>query len=105
MPTTVPECYVKDVGMASSGSEFALSSLAPLYLGKSVGLCRDVNGDLVFDPSKKVYPKVRYLHDGEKKRILVTGGAAFVGSHLVDRLMMMGHQVTVVDNYFTGIPV
>ncbi len=35
-------------------------------------------------------------------RILVTGGSGFVGSHLVDRLMVAGHQVTVVDNMFTG---
>eukprot|EP00005_Dracoamoeba_jomungandri_P006983 CAMPEP_0174271960 /NCGR_PEP_ID=MMETSP0439-20130205/49584_1 /TAXON_ID=0 /ORGANISM="Stereomyxa ramosa, Strain Chinc5" /LENGTH=305 /DNA_ID=CAMNT_0015362257 /DNA_START=274 /DNA_END=1191 /DNA_ORIENTATION=- len=33
---------------------------------------------------------------------MVTGGAGFVGSHLVDRLMLMGHQVLVIDNYFTG---
>ncbi|KAJ8309846.1 hypothetical protein KUTeg_011711 [Tegillarca granosa] len=37
-----------------------------------------------------------------EKRILVTGGAGFVGSHLVDRLMIEGHEVTVVDNFFTG---
>ena len=36
------------------------------------------------------------------KRVLVTGGAGFVGSHLVDRLMMDGHSVIVVDNLFTG---
>ena len=33
---------------------------------------------------------------------LSTGGAGFVGSHLVDRLMLLGHEVTVVDNFFTG---
>lgn len=32
----------------------------------------------------------------------VTGGAGFVGSHLVDALMADGHEVTVVDNFFTG---
>ncbi|KAJ0091793.1 hypothetical protein Patl1_25040 [Pistacia atlantica] len=35
-------------------------------------------------------------------RILVTGGAGFVGSHLVDRLMERGDNVIVVDNFFTG---
>ena len=42
------------------------------------------------------------LPDHEKKRILVTGGAGFVGSHLVDRLMMEGHEVIVMDNFYTG---
>lgn len=35
-------------------------------------------------------------------RILVTGGAGFIGSHLVDRLIQEGHEVTVVDNLSTG---
>jgi len=36
------------------------------------------------------------------KRILVTGGAGFLGSHLVERLLAEGHEVLCVDNYFTG---
>ena len=32
----------------------------------------------------------------------ITGGAGFVGSHLVDKLMLQGHEVTVADNFFTG---
>lgn len=36
------------------------------------------------------------------KKILVTGGAGFIGSHLCDRLVAQGHHVLCVDNYFTG---
>lgn len=35
-------------------------------------------------------------------RILITGGAGFVGSHLCDRLLADGHEVTVLDNFYTG---
>jgi UDP-glucuronate decarboxylase len=41
------------------------------------------------------------LYDS-RKRILVTGGAGFVGSHLIDRLLGQGHEVLCVDNLFTG---
>ncbi len=37
-----------------------------------------------------------------RKRILITGGAGFLGSHLSERLVDAGHDVLVVDNYFTG---
>src|SRR2546423_7429250 len=36
------------------------------------------------------------------KRILVTGGAGFVGSHLCDRLVAQGHDVICIDNLFTS---
>jgi len=35
-------------------------------------------------------------------RILVTGGAGFIGSHLVEKLLAQGHEVLSLDNYFTG---
>jgi UDP-glucuronate decarboxylase len=37
-----------------------------------------------------------------RKRILVTGGAGFLGSHLCERLVSQGHDVICVDNFFTG---
>jgi len=41
------------------------------------------------------------LYDS-RKRIVVTGGAGFLGSHLIDRLLEQGHEVLCVDNLFTG---
>ncbi len=36
------------------------------------------------------------------KRVMVTGGAGFLGSHLCERLLQEGHEVLCVDNFFTG---
>jgi UDP-glucuronate decarboxylase len=36
------------------------------------------------------------------KRVLVTGGAGFLGSHLCERLIADGHDLLCVDNFFTG---
>ena len=46
--------------------------------------------------------ETKRLADSLRKKILVTGGAGFVGSHLVDLLMSEGHEVVVLDNFFTG---
>lgn len=46
--------------------------------------------------------KTASLPDHKRLKILITGGAGFVGSHLCDKLMMEGHEVTVLDNFFTG---
>ncbi|XP_052800365.1 UDP-glucuronic acid decarboxylase 1-like isoform X1 [Mya arenaria] len=54
------------------------------------------------EKGRKVYPEVPILNYKDRKRILITGGAGFVGSHLTDKLMLQGHEVYVVDNFFTG---
>ena len=41
-------------------------------------------------------------NENERKRILVTGGAGFLGSHLIDRLIDKGDEVICADNLFTG---
>lgn len=42
------------------------------------------------------------MRDVKRKRVLVTGGAGFLGSHLSERLLSQGHEVLCVDNLFTG---
>ena len=36
------------------------------------------------------------------KKVVITGGAGFIGSHLVERLVKLNHKVTVIDNLATG---
>jgi UDP-glucuronate decarboxylase len=42
------------------------------------------------------------MKNTQRKRILVTGGAGFLGSHLCERLLQDGHDVLCVDNFYTG---
>ena len=42
------------------------------------------------------------MRDSSKKRILVTGGAGFLGSHLCERLISDHHDVICLDNCYTG---
>ena len=39
---------------------------------------------------------------GRTRKVLVTGGAGFLGSHLCERLLAQGHEVLCLDNFFTG---
>ncbi|KXS19423.1 NAD(P)-binding protein [Gonapodya prolifera JEL478] len=80
-----------NVGNEAQGTNFPLSLLRSLYLPSSGHV--DVAA---------AHAAVRKLPDVKRKRILVAGGAGFVGSHLVDRLMLMGYEVIVADNLFTG---
>ena len=42
------------------------------------------------------------MRNGLRKRIMVTGGAGFLGSHLCERLLLEGNELLCVDNFFTG---
>lgn len=52
--------------------------------------------------NRDLFGLVKRLPEDKRKRILITGGAGFVGSHLVDSLMLDGHEVIVCDNFYTG---
>ncbi|XP_060191619.1 UDP-glucuronic acid decarboxylase 4-like [Lycium barbarum] len=100
------------IGIAISVAAFTVvnSASSPSLSGDTI------SSDLVSLPRRRTYELVsdesnHNVNAGGKVplglkrknlRVLVTGGAGFVGSHLVDRLMERGDSVIVVDNFFTG---
>ncbi|KAL1822653.1 hypothetical protein DCAR_0310474 [Daucus carota subsp. sativus] len=94
-----------------------LSTFTPSDAGSAASLPKSVS---LFDrealPSRKTYPRstagmmMQQQRNGripvgigrKRMRIVVTGGAGFVGSHLVDKLIARGDDVIVIDNFFTG---
>ena len=80
-----------------------MSASAPERSYPSVLLARDRAGGILTDRGKFTALESRVARSALlTKRILVTGGAGFVGSHLCERLLAAGHEVLAVDNYFTG---
>lgn len=89
---------IRTVGSDDCDSRVDLAQLQAIYFNRP-----SLDGDKMLRVSRTgEYPAVRALSLSEKKRIVVTGGAGFVGSHLVDRMMLLGHQVICIDNFFTG---
>ena len=61
-----------------------------------------MGSNVIIERPNNSYPQTKPRSEGNRLRILVTGGTGFVGSHLVDKLMKEGHEVIALDNYFTG---
>ncbi|KAG9443808.1 hypothetical protein H6P81_015148 [Aristolochia fimbriata] len=101
------------VGMALATLVFTLAPRAPLSPVKSTRpttsdftALESLSHRVAFEtqPSYSFNPGGKIPLGLKRKglRIVVTGGAGFVGSHLVDRLIKRGDSVIVVDNFFTG---
>ncbi|KAJ0258096.1 UDP-glucuronic acid decarboxylase 2 [Hirschfeldia incana] len=86
-PTPIHSDPLYGYGMRSSESSSSLAQRRIEYVRGGMG---SVGGKIPLGLKRKGL------------RVVVTGGAGFVGSHLVDRLMARGDKVIVVDNFFTG---
>ncbi|GJN88521.1 hypothetical protein Rhopal_001487-T1 [Rhodotorula paludigena] len=106
--------YLNPILSPTSSSSFARSA-APAPASASTHTRTDSVTTECYGPStvrdwpaavafttRTTFPPVKKLAPQQRKRILVTGGAGFVGSHLVDRLMFLGHDVVVLDSFFSG---
>jgi UDP-glucose 4-epimerase len=64
---------------------------------------RDIIGPSLHDSAHcAAFPADIDVNRGLPMRVLITGGAGFIGSHLSNRLLQMGHEVTIVDDLSTG---
>jgi hypothetical protein len=75
-----------------SKNDASLSSEQIKFLISSEIRSQMIEGAKATHQIAQSYPPVTTLPDSKKLRIVVTGGSGFVGSHLVDRLMMAGHR-------------
>lgn len=62
---------------------------------------QQISTDL-FRPVTRTTGRIPVGITGKRRRVVVTGGSGFVGSHLVDKLINRGDDVIVIDNFFTG---
>lgn len=94
------------VGMLIASTIFILQpSLAKRDIRKNIGGAEKFLSNSGGNSGVQKTTTVSRIVGGVKRqplRIVVTGGAGFVGSHLVDRLLERGDNVIVIDNFFTG---
>ncbi|KAF4661119.1 UDP-glucuronic acid decarboxylase 1 [Perkinsus chesapeaki] len=84
-----------DVEKAEEAEEVSSDTLKSIVAVHSIAGRR-------FSPTEIITKPPRDLPALPKKRILVTGGGGFIGSHMVDFLMQLGHEVICMDNFFCG---
>ncbi|XP_021289032.1 UDP-glucuronic acid decarboxylase 1 [Herrania umbratica] len=84
---------------------FSTDTTTTTTAAASISHTQDSSGSYSTDSNKRFHGKVGRVPVGigrRRMRIVVTGGAGFVGSHLVDKLIGRGDEVIVIDNFFTG---
>ncbi len=67
-----------------------------------LAFCQDKDASIVFSQATLQKERLFMKNYGLAKRVLVTGGAGFLGSHLCKRLLEKGCEVLCVDNFYTG---
>ena len=67
------------------------------YLSPNMSNLTSINISLTEEENRIIDPCL--ANDLDKKRFLITGGAGFIGSHMTKRILDMGHQVIIIDNY------
>ena len=77
--------------------------VAAVALGKNMGyIAQTLRDDTSPQDAVDSVLEKKKMKMASHKRILVTGGAGFLGSHLCEKLLRSGHEVVCVDNFFTG---
>uniref|UniRef100_A0AC34RMG7 UDP-glucuronate decarboxylase n=1 Tax=Panagrolaimus sp. JU765 TaxID=591449 RepID=A0AC34RMG7_9BILA len=93
---------IEQFGMYNSNSEIWTLKQQIDQLQHELGRLQRRMDSRIVEKLSSTYPEVKRKSEQTRKRILITGGTGFVGSHLVDKLMKDGHEVIALDNYFTG---
>ena len=95
----------KSMANVAGGTGKMITKTTGNLMGSLVGTFTDEKYDFV-DENKPMELDSGVLvampENGAKRRVIVTGGAGFIGSHLVDRLVKRDEHVVVLDNFFSG---
>ncbi|XP_023763234.1 UDP-glucuronic acid decarboxylase 1 [Lactuca sativa] len=85
------------ISIADTGRGYQIPSMP-----RSTGISNQDTVSHYYRPVNKGVGRVPVAIGQKRRRVVVTGGSGFVGSHLVDKLIARGDDVIVIDNFFTG---